>query len=92
MAEQAPLQDRLLCNGSYQFLLTASTSRSWGIGNRRTAGHLIWMRHPKILFYGSITAILYRQWVADGKKLSQEEVIALATELICNRMSSVVPY
>ena len=41
-------------------------------------------------YYGSITAVLYRQWVADGKKLSLDEVVELATRLICDGMSCVV--
>ena len=43
-------------------------------------------------YYGSITAILYRQWVADGKQLSLDDMAELAEKLICQGMSSVVKY
>ena len=41
-------------------------------------------------FNGANSTLLYRQWVADGKKLSLETLIDIATKLICNGMSSVV--
>ena len=41
-------------------------------------------------YYGANSTILYRQWVADGKKLSLEELIDVAEKLICGGMSSVV--
>ena len=41
-------------------------------------------------YYGANSTLLFRQWVADGKKLSLEELIDVATKLICHGMSSVV--
>lgn len=41
-------------------------------------------------YYGTNSTLLFRQWVADGKKLSLEELIDVATKLICHGMSSVV--
>ena len=41
-------------------------------------------------YYGSNSTVLYRQWVADGKKVPLERVIEIATSLICDGMSSVV--
>lgn len=41
-------------------------------------------------FYGSTSTLLYRQWAEDGKKLPLEELIDIATKLICDGMSSVV--
>ena len=35
-------------------------------------------------FISQATLAIYRQWIADGKKLSLEEVINLATKLICD--------
>ena len=42
------------------------------------------------VYYGNITAVLYRQWAADGKRLSLDAVTELATRLICEGMSSMV--
>ena len=43
-------------------------------------------------YYGANSAILYRQWVADGKQLPLEELIQMAIRLICYGMASVVPH
>ena len=95
MAEQFPLQDRLLCSGSYQFLYDRINQQVMGyrkLMNRGAFGLDEASENIIFAYYGSITAILYRQWVADGKRLSLEEVIQLATRLICEGMSSVVRY
>lgn len=41
-------------------------------------------------YYGANSALLYRQWVEDGKELSVEELIDTTTKLICNGMSAFV--
>ena len=95
MATQSPLQDRLLCSGSYQFFYDRVNQQVMGhrkLMNRGAFGMDEASENIIFAYYGSITAILYRQWVADGKKLSLEEVTALATKLICDGMSSVVKY
>ena len=35
------------------------------------------------------TLEIYKQWVADGKKIPLEEIIQLATKLICNGMNGL---
>ena len=95
MATQSPLQDRLLCSGSYRFFYDRVNQQVMGhrkLMNRGAFGLDEASENIIFTYYGSITAVLYRQWVADGKKLSLEEVIQLATKLICKGMSSVVKY
>ena len=95
MATQSPLQDRLLCSGSYRFFYDRVNQQVMGhrkLMNRGAFGLDEASENIIFTYYGSITAVLYRQWVADGKKLSLEEVIQLATKLICEGMSSVVKY
>lgn len=41
-------------------------------------------------YYGANSALLYRQWVADGKQMPLEDAIQLATKLICDGMSAFV--
>lgn len=93
MATQPPLHDRLLCSGSYQFLYDRINQQVMGhrkLMNRGAFGMDEASENIIFAYYGSITAVLYRQWVADGKKLSLDEVVELATRLICDGMSSVV--
>ena len=93
MATQSPLHDRLLCSGSYQFLYDRINQQVMGhrkLMNRGAFGMDEASENIIFAYYGSITAVLYRQWVADGKKFSLDEVVELATRLICDGMSSVV--
>ena len=41
-------------------------------------------------YVGANTTILYRQWVADGKKLPLPELIDLAQRLICGGMAEMI--
>ncbi len=93
MATQSPLQDRLLCSGSYQFLYDRINQQVMEYRKRMNRGAFSMDKSSENIifaYYGSITAILYRQWAADGKRLPLEEVIELSTKLICEGMSSVV--
>ena len=93
MATRSPLQDRLLCSGSYQFFydrINRQIMEHRKLVNRGAFGMDEAAENIVFAYYGGITAILYRQWPADGKKLSLEKVIQLATRLICDGMSSVV--
>ena len=93
MASQSPLQDRQLCSGSYQFLYDRINRQIMAHRKRVNRGAFGLDEASENLifaYYGSITAILYRQWVADGKQLPLERVIELATRLICQGMSGVV--
>lgn len=95
MAEQSPLQDRLLCSGTYQFFYDRINRQIMDhrkLTNRGAFGLDEASENMIFAYYGSITAILYRQWVADGKALPLEDAIRLATKLICEGMSGVVPH
>ena len=95
MSNQSPLQDRLLCSGSCQFLyerINQQIMEHRKKVNRGAFGLDEASENIIFAYYGSITAIIYRRWAADGKKLSLEEVIGLATKLICEGMSSVVKH
>ena len=95
MSTQSPLQDRLLCSGSYQFLYDRINRQIMGhrkLMNRGAFGLDEASENIIFAYYGSITAILYRQWVADGKRLSLDDMAELAEKLICQGMSSVVKY
>lgn len=86
--------ERLMCCGSYQPIWEQINKRIMDYRKETNRGVFGLDEHAENLvfaYYGANSTILYRQWVADGKKLPLEELIALATRLICNGMSSVVP-
>lgn len=90
---RSPVQEKLLCSGSYQFAYD-NINRQIMEHRKQTNSGVFGLDEPSesivFSYYGSITAILYRQWVADGRKIPLEDMIQLATRLICNGMESVV--
>ncbi|MBQ9868941.1 MAG: TetR/AcrR family transcriptional regulator [Ruminococcus sp.] len=92
-AQQSPVQEKILTSGSYRFVYDSINKRIMDHRRRTNKGAFgLDEASESIVFayYGDITAILYRQWVTDGKKLTLDEIIELATKLICEGMGSVV--
>lgn len=95
VTSQSPLQERILCSDSYRFLAERINARI--MEHRKQTRHGAFTlseagENIVLAYYGSIAAVLFRQWVADGKQLSVEELIALATKLICSGMESIISH
>lgn len=87
------LHERLICNGSYQNVFASINKKIMQhriADNRGAFGMDEYAENLIFTFYGTNSMILYRQWVEDGKKLPLEQLIEIATKLICNGMSSVM--
>ena len=89
------LHERLLCHPSYRSV--------WGRINEKVMHYRIqtnrgafgleeYKENLVFAYYGANSAILYRQWVLDGKKLPLEDLIQMATNLICEGISSMLPH
>lgn len=93
-AEHMPLlYERLLCSGSYRVIGDRISKRVMDYRKQTNQGAFGLDEYSENLVFaycGANSAILYRQWVADGKKLSMEELISLATTLICQGMSGIL--
>lgn len=93
VSTQSPLRERIITTGSYLFvyerinqqIMEHERERSRGVFGLDEASENI-----VFAYYGSITGILYRQWVTDGRQLPLDSVIDLATKLICDGMGSVI--
>ena len=87
------LHERLMCSGSYYPIWEKINARIMGYRretNRGVFGLDEYSESLVFAYYGANSTVLYRQWVADGKKLPLDALIEMATKLICNGMSSVV--
>lgn len=90
---QSPLRERILTTGSYLFVYEQINQQIMEHERQRGRGSFgLDEASENIVFayYGSITSIIYRQWIMDGKQLPLDNVIDLATKLICNGMKSVI--
>ena len=90
---QSTLLERIMCCGSYRFLAKKINEKVI-IHRKETQRDATGMSEAaeEIVFsyYGSVAAVLFRKWVADGKKLSVEELIELATKLICHGVEGIL--
>ena len=86
------LHERLLCSGSYHYISRRITneimSETWGADGREK--HIDpYVQNIIMTFVSQSTIEIYKQWVADGKKLTPEEIIALTTKLVCNGVNGL---
>lgn len=87
------LHERLICSGSYQAVWNSINEKIMHQrmeDNRGVFGMEEYAENLVFAFFGTNSTLLYRQWVEDGKKLPLDKLIEVATELICNGMSSIV--
>ena len=86
------LHERLLCSGSYHYISRRITdeimSETWGAdGKQKNVDPYV--QNIIMTFVYQSTIEIYKQWIADGKKIPLEEIIALTTKLICNGVNGL---
>lgn len=92
-ANKNPLDERILCSGSYRNISDRINKKVMDYRKKTNRGAFSNNEaYENIIFayYGANSAIIYRQWVADGKKLSLEEVKELAIKLVCHGLESIM--
>lgn len=93
VTKQPLLHERLLCSGSYRPFSDEVNRRVMEHrrkANRGAFGLDELSENLVFAYYGANSSLLYRQWVEDGKKLPLEDLIDVATKLICDGMSAFV--
>lgn len=87
------LNERLLCSGSYMHIGERINSKIMSYRADRYRGAFsknIYEDNLVFAYFASNSTILYRQWVADGKKMPLEDLIATSTRLICGGLSEYI--
>ena len=86
------LRERLMCSGSYHYISRRITneimSETWGTDGKKTNTDP-YVQNISMTFVSQSTIEIYKQWVADGKKVPLEDVIALTTTLICSGVNGL---
>lgn len=85
MEEFGELGERLACSGEYNYInsqmVNANMRYTWKEENDKAEDPY---RQNIVMAYVSQSSLaIYRQWVSDGKKIPLEEIIQLASTLIC---------
>ena len=86
------LHERLMCSGSYHYISRRITNEimaeTWG-ANGKQKDIDPYVQNIIMTFVSQSTIEIYKQWVADGKKIPLEEIIALTTKLICTGVNGL---
>lgn len=85
------LGERLICSGSYQYvnhrMVNKVMNHSWTNHSMNSDNPYV---HNIVMTYtAQSTLFIYRQWIADGRKIPLEEIIKIATQLICNGVNGL---
>lgn len=82
------LGERLCCSGSYAAIGGRITKeimdKAW-----KAEGGSLYVRNIVTAYVSQSTLEIYRQWVADGKKIPLEDIIKLASRLVCHGVSQI---
>ena len=49
----------------------------------------VWFMISFVIYVSQSTLEIYKQWVADGKKIPLEDIIQIATKLICSGVNGL---
>lgn len=86
------LGERLCCSGSYMYISRRITNdimeQTWK-ANIKTNSINSYIQNIIMTYVSQSTLEIYRQWIADGKKIPLEDLIKLTTQLICNGLNSI---
>ena len=86
--ELGKLGEKLNCCGNYlsQRITDEIMRQTWGRSQENP--HL---QRIVMAFVSQATLTIYRQWIADSKKIPLEDIIELTTQLICRGVNSLPP-
>lgn len=87
------LGEKITCSGSYKYVSRRIThdimEQAWGEKSNQANPYI---QNIIMAFVSQSTLEIYRQWVADGKRIPLEEIIDLATKLVCNGINGSGKY
>ena len=92
-SKNIPVYEKILCSGSYRNISDQINEKIMAHRKKTNKGAFSNDdAYENIIFayYGANSTVIYRQWVADGKKLSLSEVTDLAVNLVCYGLSSIM--
>ena len=83
--ELGKLGERITCSGSYHYISRRITSdimsQTWG--SDKEAAEDPYLQNIVMTFVSQSTLAIYKQWVADKKKIPLDKMIEIAVKLIC---------
>lgn len=89
--ELGKLGERITCSGSYHYISRRITSdimsQTWKAGDSGFSDP--YLQNIIMTYVSQSTLAIYKQWVADKKKISLDDIIDIAVKLICNGINGL---
>ena len=92
--ELGKLGERITCSGNYKYISRKITNdimnQTWKTDSKSSSEDP-YIQNIIMTYVSQSTLEIYKQWVADGRKISLEDIIKIATRLICNGVNGLNP-
>ncbi len=89
--ELGKVGERITCSGNYKYISRKITNdimnQTWK-NESRSASENPYIQNIIMTYVSQSTLAIYKQWVADGKKIPLEDIISIAAQLICHGMNA----
>lgn len=90
--ELGKLGERITCSGNYKYISRKITndimSQTWKTDSQSSSVNP-YIQNVVMTYVAQSTLEIYKQWIADGKKIPIEDIINIATQLICNGVNGL---
>ena len=90
--ELGKLGERITCSGNYKYISRKITNdimnQTWKTDSRSSSVNP-YIQNVVMTYVAQSTLEIYKQWIADGKKIPIEDIINIATQLICNGVNGL---
>ncbi|MCI8937999.1 MAG: TetR/AcrR family transcriptional regulator [Lachnospiraceae bacterium] len=90
--ELGKLGERITCSGNYKYISRKITNdimnQTWKTDSQSSSVNP-YIQNVVMTYVAQSTLEIYKQWIADGKKIPIEDIINIATQLICNGVNGL---
>lgn len=90
--ELGKLGERITCSGNYKYISRKITNdimnQTWKTELKSSSGNP-YIQNIVMTYVSQSTLEIYKQWVADGKKIPLDDIIKIAVRLICNGVNGL---
>ncbi len=91
--ELGKIGERITCSGNYKYISRKITNdimiQTWKT-DPQSSSENPYIQNIIMTYVAQSTLEIYKQWVADGKKIPLEDIIKIATQLICNGVNGII--
>nr|WP_300825594.1 TetR/AcrR family transcriptional regulator [uncultured Schaedlerella sp.] len=84
--------ERITCSGNYKYISRKITndimSQTWKSDSKPFSTNP-YIQNVIMTYVSQSTLEIYKQWIADGKRIPLEDIIQIATQLICSGVNGL---